>query len=273
MNLGIVVRTTGEPTSQRLIEQLKTQFGSNVPLKVVSADSFGEVLALSYQAAIAMDKAWNLIIDGDLLLSWHFKKIIDKACAILPNEAFGYSLQVFDRFYDRPKFRGIHIYRSKYLPTAYQYIDISINKLRPEAAVKKQMLSKGIVWHSYYPVVGLHDFFQHPEEIFSKMAIRAHRSNDDISYLKQKFEYYSRTGEKDFRYALAGLEYGLSLPKEEIKNERNVYLDVFYHQFPEIKNKIISIPNDFAINAIFIQKLFRHSPRYFIKNLFRMSNA
>lgn len=270
MNLGIVVRTTGEPTSERLIKQLQTQFGSKIPLKIVTADSFGEVLALSYQEAIAMNKEWCLIIDGDLLLGWHFRKIIAKACVMLPEDAFGYSLQVFDRFYDRPKFRGIHIYRSKYLPMAYEFVGASKNEIRPEAAVKSRMLEKGITWYSYYPVVGLHDFFQHPEEIFSKMAIRAHRSNNDIPYLKQKFEFYAQAGEKDFQYALAGLEWGISLPKEKIRNERNIYLDNFQQHFPEIKYKTVSIPNDFIINSILIKRLFTHSPRYLFKNLFRV---
>lgn len=270
MDLGIIIRTTGEPTLYGLIEQLQVQFGKKTPLKIVTADSFGKVLMLSYEEAISLKKEWSLIIDGDILVGWHFKSSLKRASKKVSPHALGFGLRVFDRFYDRPKFRGVHIYRSAYLEEASDYLSNAQNQLRPETFVKECMQLSGKNWDSFNTVVGLHDFFQKPEEIFAKMAIRAHRSPNDMQHLIAKISHYARKGEADFQYALAGLQYGISLPKEEIKNERNFYAQAFNKQFPALSNKEVDIPSNFILNKILISKLFEHSPIEFPQNLFHV---
>lgn len=165
------------------------------------------------------------MIDADILLSNTLRRMLPRAMANTGEEAFGFSFLIWDRFYDKSKYRGVHVYQTKYIAQAIKFIPTAENALRPETHVKQTMAEEGYPWVKYGNVVGLHDFFQQPQDIFAKMAIRAHRSAEDLQELKKHFQ--QRESEFDFKVAYQGISYGETLSRAEIRNTRSNYAQAF----------------------------------------------
>lgn len=221
--IAIIIRHAGEPTLAFLQKQVHFFF-ARVPVEVISAGSFEQTLKLSYEKGLAIEATWIVMFDADILLSDSFVPLLANAIKSTPDDAFGFSFRVWDRFYDAPKYRGVHVYKRRYLAEALPYIPISAS-LRPETEVKQRMARQGHAWVTYGNVVGLHDFFQRPEDIFAKMAMRAHRSSKDLDDLKTRFQL--RSSEFDFRVAAAGIRYGESAARSVITNFRGDYAQAF----------------------------------------------
>jgi hypothetical protein len=146
---------------------------------------------------------------------------IRKLSKFIDDSNFGFGLKLWDKFYNQPKYRGLHIYNTKLLEHALKYIPDHGEQLRPESFVKQKMLQQGYVWHndiSKY-VAGIHDFYQKPQDIYYKFLIRSKRSVNDIDRLKSIFK--SNLYEEDYKIALKGLEDGLKM--DTIINDKYQY--------------------------------------------------
>ncbi|MEZ4944366.1 MAG: hypothetical protein R2804_02450 [Cyclobacteriaceae bacterium] len=214
----------------------------NAKIELVSSQSFEETLRLSYEKALVAGKYWSLIIDADILLARNFfSNLLPKALKAADNSCLGFSFRVWDRFYNSPKYRGIHIYKTEHLKDCIVEIPPLGEQLRPESFVKKQLEKKGASWLLYGNTVGLHDFFQKPSDIFAKMAMRANRSADDLVSLENLFEK-QKNDHVDFLVALAGLEYGRVAKKGEITNSRASYVEAYNKS---LGNELLA-PNDMS---------------------------
>ena len=130
---------------------------------------------------------------------------IKKQVENLKESDLGFGLRLWDRFYDRPKFRGLHIYRTSLLGKAISMIPSANLELRPESFTKQKLKENGHAWRndmSNY-VAGVHDYYQKPDDIYYKFLVRSKRSEQDLKELKQKFRSSSH---KDFAVALKGIE-------------------------------------------------------------------
>lgn len=223
-DFAIVIRYAGESTVEFLKSQISNWF-PDTPMEVVSSDSFEQTLKMSYEAALRHGKKWALMIDADILFSNTLRRMLPRAIANTEEEAFGFSFLIWDRFYDKPKYRGLHVYQTKYIAQAMKFIPSSGSALRPETHVKQTMAKEGYPWVKYGNVIGLHDFFQQPQDIFAKMAIRAHRSAMDLQELKECFQ--QRESEFDFKVAYEGISYGETLSRAEVRNTRSDYAQAF----------------------------------------------
>src|SRR5690554_700217 len=220
--LTFIIRASGEATVKNLKAQLKRQISCNdVIITLDDEVSFEEKLRQGYDLAIKIDSDVSVFIDGDILLRSNAVERIRKIAQRLEGSDFGFGLKLWDKFYDRPKFRGLHIYRTNLLSDALKFIPKQGERLRPESYVKDRMKESGNLWRndlSFY-VAGLHDFYQKPQDIYYKFLVRSKRSTDDIQELKSTFK--SMPTNLDYKMALKGLADGEQL--DEVLNDKYLY--------------------------------------------------
>jgi hypothetical protein len=263
-NLTVVIRTSGENTFEACKKLLLRQVGENGCVVSVTDFPFEKTLRRSYEEALTIGNPWAVIIDADILVSPYFMKAVQYGIRRAVDTDLGFSLKVMDRFYAEPKFRGVHVYQTRHLGKALEMMPNSGQELRPETCVKERMKEHMHAWRSYHIVVGLHDYYQHPYDVFSKMTIRAHRSADDIDELMRTFQ---DRHEKDFSYALAGLKYGKGLDANQVDNHRNSYEEEFWRQFGHIKAEGLDRMKLIPLYCLIEKEIFSVLKKRYIPNI------
>lgn len=243
MIVSIIIRGRDETTLPILRKQLLKQKEDSDSFHVLNdAVPFEEKLKESFEVAINDRHLFSIIIDADIIVTSSFIKETKKLINKLHPFELGFGLKVLDRFYGSPKFRGIHVYNVNHLAEALSQIPKQGNSLRPETFVKQKMAERGHPWQNNISnsIFGIHDFFQNSEDIFCKMAIRSHRSARDIKTLLNRFKEFKSN--PDFTIAEAALEYGMNLDRQEIENNREIYIQAFHKAFPSLQNSKSEIP-------------------------------
>lgn len=267
---AVVIRYSDERTYARLCNQLEGLVPAE-NIRRVTAQSFEKTLKLSYEAALDMHRYWTIIIDADILLASLLHRHLLNAMKVMNDDDLGFSFLLWDRFYNAPKYRGLHIYRTKYLQKALIYIPREGSELRPEAYVKNRMSQEGHPWRRFGNIVGLHDYFQYPKDIFAKMAVRAHRSAEDNESLRFFFE--SQLNHPEFEVAYAGLTYGAEMKRENVTNSRDQYLEGYVQRFGNINESSIKVIMmwQIEIDLMLYKILLCTRPvKYFLVNQFKL---
>ena len=123
--ISIIVRSSNENTSDFLIDDLTKRITSDDKLVVLNKkEPFVEKLFDSFKTALSLSKDFTIIIDADILLKKGFIKKVKSITKTLQSNCFGFGLKVFDRFYNRPKYRGIHIYRTSSIPNILSFFPL-----------------------------------------------------------------------------------------------------------------------------------------------------
>ena len=250
--ITIIIRASGEETLKTLYKQLKKQKGKHDALIVLDKNvNFEQKLKESFKTALCYNNDFTIFIDADILLRRNAILKIKKILKKLPENDLGFGVKLWDKFYDKPKFRGLHIYRTKLLKTAIKLIPPDGTQLRPESLVKEKMASLGNQWNNKLSnyVAGLHDYNQNANDIYYKYLIRSKRSKHEVESLKKIF--LKRQMDYDFEIALKGL---LDGEKTEVIIN-NKFL--FKRSFNKGKSNIVR-----RINFYLISKLIR---RYGLK--------
>lgn len=249
-----IIRASGEATVEKLQHQLSKQISGGDQLITLDDEvSFEEKLRQGYEMAIKVNNKLSIFIDGDILLRGNAVKRIRSISEKLDESDFGFGLRLWDRFYNQPKFRGLHIYNTKFLGDALKYIPRSGEQKRPESFVKEKMREQGYRWRndiSFY-VAGIHDFYQNPQDIYYKFLVRSKRSPHDISKLKTIFQDDSSI--PDYKIALQGLNDGETIDK--LLNNKYLYHknELKFEQSIDDSNQI----SDY-IDLLIIRKLIRY---------------
>lgn len=222
LSLTLIIRASGEATVGNLKTQLNKQKSKKDKLFLLDDEvSFEEKLKQGYELAMKIGNEFTVFIDGDILLRSNAIKRIKKLCRKLNDHDFGFGLKLWDRFYNQPKFRGLHVYRTKLLKRAITHIPLNKKELRPESFVKGIMKTEGNKWRndlSFY-IAGIHDFYQRPEDIYYKFLIRSKRSESDIKKLESIFK--SEPSNCDYKIALEGLKDGSVM--DDVVNNKFLY--------------------------------------------------
>ncbi len=262
-SLTIIVRATGETTMSMLTNQLKKQMSIHDDLFLLDQkECFEDKLKRGFELAIQEGRGFAVFIDADILLRKHAIKQIKKQIKKLDDTDLGFGLRLWDRFYDRPKYRGLHVYRTNLLESAISVLPTPNLKLRPESFTKQKLKEQGHAWRndiSHY-IAGIHDFYQKPEDIYYKFLVRSKRSEHDIMQLKQKFRLAHDT---DFKIALKGIEDGEQM--EEISNNKFLYKNE-NNVLPKLNQS--SIYSNQSVDRIVLFKLIKY---YRFNNLFWQS--
>ncbi|MGV8813799.1 MAG: hypothetical protein ACOH2D_06775 [Gelidibacter sp.] len=252
-SLAIIVRATGESTTQILFNQLTRQLTSADCLHLIDKEEcFEDKLKRGFELGIQEGKDFTVFIDADILLRRDAINKIKKLVEKLEDTDLGFGLRLWDRFYEQPKFRGLHIYRTAFLEKAIPFVPAHNLQLRPESYTKQKMEEEGHAWRngiSLY-VAGIHDFFQKPDDIYYKFLVRSKRSEQDLDQLKQKFRSDRDT---DFKIALQGIEDGEEMT--EVTNNKLLYKNTS-SRLLELSQE--SIYNSQSIDVMVLKRLIKY---------------
>ncbi len=259
IELLLVVRATNEATKEILVKQLKNQMAVKDLLVVMpEKESFELKLKRGFEIALEKMKPFSVFIDADILLKSNAIKKTKQTIVNLKEDSLGFGFRLWDFFYDQPKFRGFHVYRTSYLSKAIDFIPFGLKELRPESFVKKKMQAIGHQLEnnlSFY-VAGVHDYYQNANDIYYKYLIRAHRSNADLVNLKIHLE--KRNHLPEINIALKAIDDAENI--ETIQNNKELYKN---NSLPVLKCDKIS-----NIDLLLISKLLR---RYGLRRIFWQS--
>lgn len=206
--------------------------------------SFEEKLAQSLKVAKESINEYSLIIDADILIRKNLLQKVRKLCFRLPESKSGFGIQVFDFFHDLPKFRGIHIYRNRYIPQLWGNFPIPSGTLRPESYLKERVDELGHTWcnkKSLY-VGGIHDFYQSTKEIAYKYFIRTHKNLSDgnlVEIKSQKNRFSKRQG-YEYKAALEGIR--IAEENEFELNNKILFCEKFKNELKELEEIDVKVP-------------------------------
>lgn len=261
--LTIIIRASGEATLPLLKKQIKKQLYKDDILKVIdNDDSFELKLAQGFKEAINLNNSTAIFIDADILIRRNLLNKIRKLSLKLKEDDLGFGIKLWDRFYDQPKFRGLHIYKTKHLKIALSHIPKEGISLRPESAMKNELSGFGLSWNNQmtHYIGGLHDFSQYLSDIHYKFLVRSNRaSKEELSELKCLFKRSSDNNE--FKVAYDAI---LNGKNKKIKNDKKIYRNEFQSSLKSHKGYI---PRN--IESYLISKTFK---RYSLTKRFLNSN-
>jgi hypothetical protein len=221
-DVAVVLRSANERTEEFALQLIKSQIPDS-RIAIVKERPFAKALEKSIDTGLDFGLAWTLCIDADVLI---FPNAIDNLLDEMsdqPCTSFGMTGRIFDKFYDRPKSGGPHLYRTNLLTRARSLVKECQNHIRPETQLKTLMGEQGFGWVSSSSIFGIHDYEQYYRDIFRKMAVRARKSHQGaIDDLMTRATLASKW-DKDFLVALWGFRYGKSLSSSD-----EIPLDIDY---------------------------------------------
>jgi len=203
--VGWCIRHTNESTLSTLRFELEGEFGEkNVFL--VSAGPFRKTL----EAAILLmhSKRFDYVafVDGDILIDFDSLRAGMRLSRITKHIHIFQGV-VIDRFFKTVRPGGIHFYSSDALAQALSFFPIKKNSVRPEYELKNYLKSKGFLFSQYSFIVGYHDYFQKPFDIYRKAYLYALKMRA-LSYVFEPI-WRSESHENDeIKYFLMGLNDG-----------------------------------------------------------------
>jgi hypothetical protein len=266
-NIAIVVRSSGENTSEELVKILEKNKKENDPLIILnSIEPFSDKLYNSLVKSLELSKKFSIIIDADILVRDGFVNKVKHLTKTLPLNNSGFGIKVFDYIYNRPRYRGIHVYRTSCIESILPFYPLEKGLLRPEKYVKEKLKKeKKLEWnnnHSEY-VGGVHDFYQYNKDIVYKMYIRASREKGDIKLIKEIASVNNKI-EKESIYL--GLD--LALKGENIGNDKELFFKKNKPKINDVNYSHNKIPKYF--NFVLYKNLINHYgfSRSLFKSLF-----
>jgi len=250
-NLTIIVRTSGERTTDLCISLLKRSL-SNSEIIVISETPFSKAVQKCYEVGINKNRKWTLVIDADVLVREKFIEEILNFAETLPDNTFIIQGLVLDKFFNVLRPAGNHLYRTKYLEQAIHLIPKEGTTLRPEHTTNLKMMDNGFLFAQTHFIAGLHDFEQNPMDIAKKCFVQAHKHKHIIDLIWPLWKKLSKN-DGDYISAIVGSIIG--------KNYLGtVYIDSFFlhnqiqnfHTNNEPKNNIdiVNFKNSFIEETI-----------------------
>ena len=216
-NITIVVRSVNERTSEKCVEYLNSIFGKENVFLVKNEIPFSTAVKKTFEIGIRRNKKWTLAIDADVFLfKDKIKDFIFEAEKFVSKQKKVYCLEgkLFDKFSQTYREVGCHLYYTKYLKKALKYVAGGKDTVRPETYVKEKMAQKGFGFYVNRMPIGIHDFFQNPQNIIKKSILHSKKHENISSWI----EIWKKEAQNDndFVYALKGNEIYNSLDDKTI---------------------------------------------------------
>jgi hypothetical protein len=219
----IILRSIGERT-ENLCKLLILDQGYHENFYTTNERPFWKSLVRSFELGIEANREFTLCIDADVLL---FSNAIDEMTCTLQQShpsTFGITGMYYDKFFNRPKLRGVHLYRTEFLRKAISFATVSGQEIRPETFTKARMEAEGYRWISSKSLFGIHDFGQYYRDIFRKLVVRFVRSSDQISIFRD-ISRFSRW-DQDFLVALWGITYAQANKQGDIPLDSDYWVPI-----------------------------------------------
>ena len=222
----VIIRSVGERTTDECEEALRRSGFSNI-MRIVDAIPFTECLHKTFQRGIDAGRPWTLCIDADVIVKLDGVVGLIKLASEADKSIFEIQVNILDKFQGKTRHAGNHLYRTKYLKQALEFIPQEFEAIRPESYMIKCMKKAGYLTVTNNEVLlGIHDFDQFYHDIFRKCFIYAHKFlHESVMILP----YWRKRAKHDnfFKVALLGFSKGLQYLEKASINKNQ------YHKLKE----------------------------------------
>lgn len=267
----IVVRSVNERTTDVSVGLLKDIFQQNT-IQIVNETPFARALEKTFQIGIKENRKWLICIDADVLVSK--SGLINLISKIEEYSENTFEIQglVLDKFFNRRRPAGNHIYRTELLPKALPWIKDAYKEIRPESFIIKQMAGLGYPNMQTDILVGLHDFEQYYIDILRKTFVHARKHNEHIEALLKQWKAKEHI-DKDYFVASLGAQVGLEF-RQEIPIDKNFmekeFEKILKNNNIHEKKKLLELSDDYVTKIMegFISNEDETNKRTFKINLF-----
>lgn len=218
-NISVVIRSVGERTESLCRDLLIRSLG--VEPTIINERPFAKSLEKGLLYGIEKDKKWTLCTDADLLVDLDGLNRLIQYAESTKDSVFKITPQFFDKFFDDYREGGVHLYRTKYLKEALDYIPSEGLDLRPETHMLTRMRRIGYDFERPPIIIGVHDFDQYYKDIFRKGYVHSHKWVNRLSELVPMWREKAKK-DADFRVLLTGVAAGLLTPTDQIRINEEV---------------------------------------------------
>jgi len=198
-NVTVVIRSSSERTESLCKSITERQIHTD-NIFLIHESPFSEAVRRTFEIGIECRKDWTLALDADILL---------RKNAIADLVSFGESLNenyfevqggILDKLFCIPRNGGPHLFRTKYLKKAIEYIPEEGSNLRPESTVFYRMVKDGYDYYNNLEIYGIHDYYQYYRDIYRKCFLQAHKHSQFLNYF---FKIWKEKAVNDFDYQVA----------------------------------------------------------------------
>ena len=270
----VIIRSIGEATTSLCYNLLINQVEKDSVI-IVSEKPFVKAVEKTFQIGIERNKKWTLAIDADILLKEDAVRNLVEWANSCPEYYFEFQGRVLDKLFCANRPGGPHLYRTKNLSKALSFIPTKENDQRPESTTLNRMAESGYHYYQNTTVFGVHDFFQHPRDLFRKSHIHSQKHAHYRSYFLS--QWHKRLSDNDYKIALDGLLSGLK-STEKSKPDSDYFNSIpiiNYFSTPDMIRDKFNIPEIIDVNDIIRGFSFDKESIEFEKNnlfLFRRSD-
>ncbi|MDB2411951.1 hypothetical protein N9W31_00705 [Litoricolaceae bacterium] len=204
-DFGWCIRQTGESTRHKLKAMLEAEFGRDKIFEV-SSGPFRITLEVGVRKMSALSFPYVAFVDADVLLDLD---LLREGLAVqrVPRDISIFQGVVLDRFFHTVRPGGVHFYRREDLIKAIPIFPLPVDVERPEYELKKYLVSRGSVFKQYSFIVGHHDYYQYPFDIYRKGFFYASKMSDLSSVLEAAWVREARCS-REVTVFLYGLHHG-----------------------------------------------------------------
>lgn len=233
-SLGIVLRTSGERTTDLIVSQVKRLFPDS-KFAIVNEKPFFKAIIKTYETAIEQNTKFTLAIDADLILAENSPQIIFRA---INNFDLSKDLRqhflVYDKFIGE-RDAGSHLYNTQLLPEVHKHFlrEGKEDIFRPESSNVREFAeannynTEAIIQEH----LGYHAFRQYYKNIYQSMYNLAIKKKNRHSKVKKvdllqdlKIQAEEYKDDPDFKIAALGFTAGID--QQEVILDVDRYFDV-----------------------------------------------
>jgi hypothetical protein len=180
----VIVRSVGERTEHACMDLLLEVF-NDFQIETIEERPFEEALRISYKLAIQKNYLWTLMIDADVLISK--KGILAMLQYAYTGEYIEIQGLVYDKFFKILRPAGNHLYRTSSLDYLLSIIPENGIEIRPESYILQEASKKGLYMKQTKFIIGIHDFFQSPQDIYRKIIQHSVKHQEQTAKLFKKW--------------------------------------------------------------------------------------
>ena len=267
----ICVRSTGEFTTKRLLEDLVYQVGSVEKVHLIKNLKFHEAVDRCFELAIEDKSKWLITLDADLVIKPDFISIFLSVANSMKSKEIEAHAMTIDRLFMKYRSAGNRLYRVSSLTLLRELLNRTKKNIRPEGAMLREATKLGYKIKPIKNVVALHDFFQFSRDLFRKGYLSSFKH---ISHSSELLSTWRELGESslDFKVLLRGFSFGITSAEKYTLDNGS---DLFKAQYEKLSKEFydydsgLTIPKDLNsyINEIISKESFHQKKSRFFKAL------